>query len=162
MDGSGFIFFRMQATRLFPPEIYLNSPEVRARVNYYCRLPRACALSENSRSPAQEHLSKKKTVYYFDSHEISRYFPKHFSWETGFGDNREVFETPTILKSRMIPTGKHSFDVLLKLNKVRHFLFVNDTLDFKEKKDELVFVGWLSKKIGRSFWRNILDIRVAT
>ena len=145
------LFFRMRAKNLFPLETYLNSPEVRARVNYYCRLPRECDLGGNLRRLSQEHLSKKKTVYYFDSHEISRYFPKHFRWATRFGDNREIFKTPTVLKSRMIATEEHSFDVLLKLDKVRHFLFVNDTLDFKEKKDELVFRGLSSQKNRQDF-----------
>ncbi len=147
------LFFRMRAKNLFLPEMYLNSPEIRERVNYYCRLPFGCTLGENSHRLAREHLSGKRTVYYFDSHEISRYFPKRFCWETGFGDNRKIFETPTIVKSRMIPEGACSYDVLLKLNKVRHFLFVNDTLAFNEKKDELVFRGLSSQKNRQDFLR---------
>lgn len=145
------LFFRMRATSLFSPETYLNSPEIRLRVNYYCRLPWGCALGKNLRSLEQEHLSRRKTVYYFDSHEISRYFPKRFCWETKFGDNRKIFETPTVLKSRMIPKGTCSFDVLLKLNKVRHFLFVDDSLAFNEKKDMLVFRGLASQKNRQDF-----------
>lgn len=114
--------------------------EVAKRVNYYCKLAVGTCLNEDAQPLSSLRLGRKGTVYYFDSHEIARYFPKHLRWNTEFGDVNYLLPIPAITKSRPI-AGDNSNSVLLKLNKIRHFDFVRDSIPLQEKRDLLVFRG---------------------
>lgn len=110
---------------------YINS-----RVNYYNQL-------ENILSPSPEAIKisglglKKKSTYYFDTYEYLRYFSPDLKVDCLWGDNTIIPDYPALTKSR--PISKHNQnDVLLKLDKIRHFTFVNDTKPFSEKKNRLV------------------------
>ena len=61
-------------------------------------------------------------------------------FETIFKDLDEIPKTPSFVKSRPIH-GDNQNGVLLKLDKVRHFHLVNDSLKFKDKKNSIVFRG---------------------
>lgn len=113
--------------------------DVERRVNYYTQglnpfsLPKDCtAISEYKR--------KGYTSYYFDLKEFLHYFPKHFRFAYYFGDETHIEPIPTLFKARPI-AGKNSNSVLFKLDKRRHFRFVDDRLSFAEKKDMAVFRG---------------------
>lgn len=80
------------------------------------------------------------TAYYLDQHEVTRWFPKDFRWNFCPGDVYFTPTTPTIVKSRLL-TGDNSNSVILKLDKLRHFMFVNDTKPFRDKKDMAIFRG---------------------
>lgn len=110
------------------------------RVNYYCKLACGIRLNRDAGPLSLLKLGRKRTVYYFDAHELARYFPKHLRWNTEFGDVNYYIPVPSITKSRPI-AGDNSNSVLLKLNKVRHFQFVSDTAPFRQKEDKLVFRG---------------------
>lgn len=114
--------------------------EIAQRVNYYCKLPAGTRLNDDAPLLSSLRLGRKRTVYYFDSHEIARYFPKDLRWNTEFGDVNYLPPVPAITKSRPI-AGNNSNSVLLKLNKIRHFNFVQDSTLFREKNDLLVFRG---------------------
>lgn len=110
------------------------------RVNYYCKLASGTRLNHDAGLLSLLKLGRKSTVYYFDAHELARYFPKHLRWNTKFGDVNYYIPVPAITKSRPI-AGDNSNSVLLKLNKVRHFKFVSDSIPFRDKQDKLVFRG---------------------
>lgn len=117
---------------------------IRQRVDYYCRLtPSHCYdhekwLQESVELRHQQIAPKK--VYYFDAKEIARYFPDHLRWILLKGDITHVPDVPVVVKSR--PLGVDTTNsTLLKLEKTRHFLFVDDPKPWREKADKAVFLG---------------------
>jgi len=79
-------------------------------------------------------------VYYFDAKQVANYFNPHNRWILLSGDITYVPEVPTIIKSR--PLGDNNENsVVLKLEKIRHFLFVNDPKPWREKKNVAIFRG---------------------
>lgn len=103
-----------------------DKDEIMRRVDYYNRLAPSSALSASLCRPLSAHtwrLHKGPSVYFFDTFEFLRYFPKHFCWAHEPGDVRALFETPTIVKTRPLVHADSRFanSVLLNLDKVRHF-----------------------------------------
>ena len=97
------------------------------RVNYYNRLIEPVKLPEGSPCLNELKLQKKGKVYYFDSFEYLRYFPENLQWNYCFGDINFMPDTPSIVKSRPIH-NQSANAILLNLNKVRHFIFVKDSV----------------------------------
>lgn len=103
--------------------------------------PHFANLGYNNALSFRKHYS---TGYWYDSLKYTRYFDDALVWCYEFGDVNWYFPQPTITKTRPINSlANASADnsVLLKLNQNRHFAFVKDRLDFKDKKDMLVFRG---------------------
>ncbi len=72
--------------------------------------------------------------------ETARYFAPRLRWILTPGDVADLQPLPTILKSR--PIGDDNYNsVVLNLNKVRHFLFVNDHKAWRDKRDIAIFRG---------------------
>jgi hypothetical protein len=114
-----------------------SSDYLKDRVNYYNKLSETRELSPAARSLATFKLRKKHKTYFFDSHEYTRYFDSELRLNYVFGDITAVPDEPAIVKSRPI-RGNNENSVLLKLNKVRHFIFTNDRKDLTAKKNMLV------------------------
>jgi len=112
-----------------------NSEDVLSRVNYYNKL-------ENSRvTPEMESLSNfkyggKLSAYFFDAHEFTRYFSNNLKAAFRFGDITDVTH-PAITKSRPLNVNNAN-NVLLKLDKSRHFVFLKDRKPFAQKKNMLI------------------------
>lgn len=111
---------------------------IQKRVNYYNKTS-SFHISSQAKN-YNEFLKEKKKTYFFDMLEILKYFPSYLKFDYLFGDITEVPQTPSFLKSRPISNNNQN-SVLLKLNKIRHFIFVNDTTPFEDKKDMLVWRG---------------------
>ena len=114
------------------------------RVNYYNKLtddtPYDKALWNEQAVEIQHQPMTNQKVYYFDAKEIAHYFNPHKRWILRSGDITYVPEVPTIIKSR--PLCEHDENsVVLKLEKIRHFLFVNDQKPWREKKNIAIFRG---------------------
>ncbi len=137
-------FRRRLAKRLASiPEASLQA--VHDRVGYYARL------TEPFPVPSQAHRidairSDGYTTYYLDLCSLTRYFPPDRALAFLFGDIIEVPPVPTIVKSRPISDDNHN-SVVLKLNQVRHYYMVEDTVPFTEKNDLVV---WRGKCHGRA------------
>ncbi len=119
-----------------------NTADLQFRVNYYNKLKETHQLSEKSTTLATHTLKNAKysKVYFFDSKEYTRYFPKNLFWLFKSGDITTLQAEPTIVKSR--PIGENNQNsILLKLNKIRHFVFVNDKTKFEEKIPKILFRG---------------------
>ncbi len=118
------------------------------RVNYYNRLPAGSFLPNNA--PKLQDFRKKghRSVYYYDTYEYVRWFPKHYRWCYVFGDVREVPEVPSIVKSRPL-VAENANSVVLNLNKVRHFIFLKDPIPFRAKQNRVIFRGEVDGKLGR-------------
>lgn len=112
------------------------------RVSYYNKLDTYDKRKfEASAQELSEHkIPRKQKVYFFDTHEYTRWFPSHLRWGYEPGDIIHVPAIPSIVKSRPL-VADNANSVLLKLDKVRHFLFVNDPIPFTEKADRAIFRG---------------------
>ncbi len=124
------------------------------RVNYYNKLEAMTPL-DPTRSIQLEDFKlqhrKKGNVYFFDTYEYTRYFPKRYSIVTLFGDITQVPDTPSLTKSRPI-AGNNANSVILKLNKIRHYTFVKDKKTFTEKKDILIGRACIKQAQRIRFW----------
>ncbi len=116
-----------------------ESEYIEGRVAYYNRLQHQFVMEDNSSIFADLSL-KTRSAYYFDFHEFFRFFDPALQFHYVFGDVIDVPPVPSFVKSRPI-AGDNAKSILLKLNKVRHFTFVNDALPFQKKKDKLVWRG---------------------
>ncbi|MBR5275962.1 MAG: lipopolysaccharide biosynthesis protein [Bacteroidaceae bacterium] len=121
------------------------SPEkeyIMSRVDYYNRLADGATLPADAPTLGEHTLKNKKcgSVYFFDTYEYTRYFDAPLRWLLKGGDVTTIPPHPTIVKSRPI-AGDNANSVLMKLNKVRHFFFVNDPIPFEEKENKILFRG---------------------
>lgn len=124
---------------------------INERVDYYCKFIEKRKLDVNkSQSLKKGYRLKGKSAYYFDLKEYLYFFPCHFRFCYYFGDKVNVENCPTLYKAR--PTyGDNSNSVLFKMDKLRHFKFINDTIPYEEKKNMAVFRGSVTQKHRISF-----------
>lgn len=113
---------------------------IEKRVNYYNKVDTDFSVNENISTIKKFKQKEKKKTYYFDLIEYLRYFNPIFRVSYLFGDIVDIPKIPTFLKSRPID-GDNQNSILMKLNKIRHFIFVNDKNKFEDKKDILVWRG---------------------
>lgn len=107
------------------------------RVNYYCKLVNEVSLR---REYSLAKMPKAKNNYFRDFYEYSRFFRAELRVDTAFGDNISIPPTPSITKSRPIGNGNENC-VLCNLDKVRHFTFLKDKLDFDSKLNKAIYRG---------------------
>ncbi len=113
------------------------------RIDYYCKLNQKMALSAKA-TTIKDFKFMRPSSYFFDIKKWMRFFPEDYKFDYILGDVIHVPKYPSIVKSR--PIGHHNAcSVLLNLNHIRHFVFVNDTVNFTDKKDELVWRGNVMK-----------------
>jgi len=130
------LIFRKRLDKKLAAKDTFNSDYIEKRVNYYNRIAETYILSKNAETLSI--LRKRKlNTYFFDSYEFVRYFNPDLKANFLYGDIVYVPSEPSFVKSRPI-SGDVSNSVILKLNKIRHFLFVNDKLLFADKKSVLV------------------------
>lgn len=79
-------------------------------------------------------------AYFFDAKEITRWFKKSLLWQYCPGDVYFTPDSPTIVKSRLLIQNNEN-SVLMKLDKLRHFMFVDDKIPFTSKKNLAIFRG---------------------
>lgn len=119
------------------------------RVDYYCKAAAYPAVApkawlESSVEVGCQPMTRQK-VYYNDAMEYARYFDPKCRWNLISGDVNYTPAVPSIVKSRPI-AGDNANAVLLKLNKVRHFIFTNDPVPWRDKADRAVFRGKVAGK----------------
>ena len=127
--------------------------EIEARAAYCCRLDPAVPVPFPKDAPRlrDQFFPKRKHVYYFDTREVLRFFPRDLRWSFVLGDTTIVPSVPSIVKSRPIADDNGSASanansVLLCLNKVRHFTFVHDRIRFEDKIPQAIFRGVVNAK----------------
>jgi len=142
-------YWRRQRERLLQ-EINCREDKdyIRQRIDYYCSLNEPRPLPETSPCIGEQRLPKKRKVYYFDSREVTRYFDPSLRWELLPGDITHVPELPSIVKSRPLAADIQN-STLLKMDKVRHFIFVHDPLRWEDKKPMAIFRGKAAGKQSR-------------
>lgn len=134
------------------------------RVNYYNKLPHNTAVTTGKAADGSEMFplhnlkldavfngKRSNSVYIFDTYEYTRFFNQKLKAGFLFGDITRVPLIPSFVKSRPIE-GDNVNSVLLPLNKNRHYVLVNDTRKFTEKKDMLVGRTFVSQPHRKRFW----------
>ena len=117
-----------------------------SRVDYYCRLQSTVFLQEDKGRLADFSIKGRyNSVYFFDTAEHLKYFPKYLRWNYKFGDVTTLQFMPSIVKSRPI-MGNYENSVLLNLDKVRHFVFLRDKREFVKKENKAIFRGKIYEK----------------
>ena len=129
------------------------------RVNYYCKLNADSQYDktawENRAVSLRKQPITRQKVYYFDAMEIARYFNQSLRWILDPGDKPYVAPEPAIIKNRPLVENNDN-SVILKLEKVRHFLFVNDRKAWRDKKNVTIFRGDLGpRKENRDVFMNL-------
>ncbi|TYA74761.1 glycosyl transferase family 90 [Seonamhaeicola marinus] len=119
---------------------------VKKRVNHYNKLDDLIELPKTVLPLSELKLQKKQRTYFFDSKTFCRYFNDDLKMEFLFGDITQIPNVPSIVKSRPISdTNQNS--VLFKLNKIRHFNFISDSRTFESKKDMLIGMTTVKKRL---------------
>lgn len=115
---------------------------IRERAEYYCNLQGITSLPATA--PGVSEIAdikvKKPKVYPLDFLQYARCFNRHLKVPFLPGDITHVPEMPSIVKSRPIH-GDNRNSVLMKLDAVRHFIFVNDRQKFSQKKSKAIYRG---------------------
>lgn len=111
--------------------------KVEMRVDYYNKINFETKVTHNGTTVRDLLTPKTPKSYYFDTYEFARYFPKDNLIDFSFGDVNTVLNFPMITKSRPI-FGNNENNILLNLDKVRHFVSVKDSFDYTEKKNIMI------------------------
>ena len=118
--------------------------EIQERVDYYCKINDFSPLPENAVTQFS-YQRKGKSAYFYDLKEYLHYFPKKLKFKYYFGDTVSLESLPTLYKARRID-NEYRYSVLFKLDKMRHFRFVIDSVSYENKKDAAVFRGQVTQK----------------
>lgn len=146
-----------------------DSRYIHDRADYYCRLGSQTVIDkkkweQEAVAIGHQPMTNQK-VYYLDSMAFARYFPLDMRWKLLPGDIVHVPDVPSIVKSRPIANAvcdgdrgetavckDNSNSVILALDKVRHFTFIDDKTPFAAKKDIAIFRGKIENKPNRELF----------
>ncbi|MEF1284779.1 glycosyl transferase family 90 [Vibrio sp. M250220] len=148
-----FFFFRYKKS--LESRYSDKKEDIQIRVNYYCKLGSGL-IPSSFKTPIGSYKRKGYTSYYFDLKEFLHYFPKSYRFNYYFGDETHIEPIPTLFKARPIE-GDNANSVLFKLDKRRHFRFVEDRLNFSDKKDAAVFRGAVTQPHRIRFMQEMFD-----
>lgn len=132
------------------------------RVNYYNKLSSATLLDtlherhkvvriKDLKLHSRINNVKTGSVYFFDSLRYLRCYNPNTLAGTAFGDVTFVPAQPSFLKSRPIAEDNAN-SVLLALNRVRHFLFIDDATAFGDKADMLIGMAFIDQPHRKRFY----------
>lgn len=110
---------------------------VEERVEYYNKLEKITSLSPLAIKIKNYHISKRQKVYFLDTRKYLKFFNSKLKFQIIAGDVTKTLKYPTFVKSRPIAENNNN-NILLNLNKVRHFNFIKDEIEYDQKKDLLI------------------------
>ena len=114
--------------------------DIDLRLNYYNKLSRNELFDFSGTQIKDLTLPKTPKAYYFDTYLYAKHFDPNLFVNFEFGDVTHVPEKPSIVKSRPISDDNQN-SVLLKLDKPRHFVFIENDIPFTEKSDKMIGRG---------------------
>lgn len=150
---------RYRLQRLLDEYAHRSDKEyIDSRVDYYCRLGDYGEDVKGQWMGLFTSLGDQKPirpkVYYLDSFRYARYFADTMKWCLCPGDVNYNPEIPSITKSRPVCTDGDSFGALMKLDKVRHFVFLHDHRTWESKLDKVIFRGAIGQHSGDDYKKN--------
>lgn len=107
------------------------------RVDYYHKITESTSVLNCGTKVKDLLKPKTPKSYYFDTYEYAKYFDKELLIDFTFGDVNTVLDFPMITKSRPI-SEKNQNNILLNLDKARHFVSVRSDRSFDSKKNLLI------------------------
>ncbi len=128
---------------------------IQDRVDFYCHLEPPITLADNAYPLSRFTLKKKDrqvtgkvhSTYFYDCMEYTRFFPKHLKWTMLSGDVSHTLPQPGFTKSRpILPPEQPDNNILLNMDKVRHFLWIKDPFLWEQKEPRILFRGDVSCK----------------
>lgn len=132
------IYFQKKYAKKLEDLKYYNEAEIFERVNFYNKLEEEEPLVEGKKI-ADLNIKKSK-VYFFDFYEYGRYFKSNLKGHFLFGDITHIPKVPSFTKSR--PISEHNQNsVIMKFNKVRHFIFIKKDKNYDHKIDQMMWRG---------------------
>lgn len=132
-------YFRQNYGRLKAFEKECDQEELHNRLSYYFKIQKKFNLPDWAIA-VKDYKKTVGTDYYLDLKEFLHYFTSNTRFAYHFGDETHVNDHPTIFKARSIK-GENANSILFKLNKKRHFRWVDDKYSFIDKKNSLVWRG---------------------
>lgn len=142
------ITFRSQCRRLISHAAERADIDyIKSRVDYYNKLEGVATLSSDALNISDSILRNYhgSKVYFFDTNHYLKYFPQERRYILKDGDITYVPKEPSLVKSRPIGDA-NSNSVLLNMDKVRHFVFLNDAIPFRDKRNMILYRGDTTNK----------------
>lgn len=134
------IIFRSSLKKVLSKTSDYDRSYIEERVNYYNKIDSNFTLNSEETTLISQFKKTKGWTYFFDLYSTIKYFAKSKRFAYLNGDICHIPDQPTFLKSRPI-SSENNNSVVLKLNKIRHFTFINDSLSYQEKKDMAAWRG---------------------
>ena len=132
------VFYRNQLEKiLLAAPKRADYAEILDRVNYCNKLNSPFS---SGTVTVGDFNDRKSSSYYFDLLQYIKYFSGDNKFSYEFGDVITVPAVPAFVKSRPIAEPNNN-SVLAKLDKIRHFRFVDDPYKYQDKLDQLVWRG---------------------
>ncbi|MDG2188372.1 MAG: glycosyl transferase family 90 [Candidatus Marinimicrobia bacterium] len=160
------IFYRLQLQSELKKIKYYDKQYIFSRLNYYNKRKGRFKVSKNAMTNKElffrqiniikENIFKKNmgfkkyTTYFFDLYKLFSFFDNRKKLDFIFGDITKAQKIPTLVKSRPIINSDDS--IILNLNKVRHFHFINDHKKFLNKKNKAVWRGYGENSEARQYF----------
>jgi len=148
-------FFYQLRKKKWVNKNHLKDDDFLERLEYYISPNINTASKKNWISIKNYKLPKRGSMYFFDLLKYLKFFSYHQKINYKFGDVTSNFDSPTIVKSR--PINHNGNSVLMKINQLRHFNFINDKTNFRDKKDSIVWRGLIHKENRRSLIEKFHD-----
>ena len=148
-------YFKQKFQRLMKAKQQFDAKEIEHRLNYYVKLDTVQPIPEQAVA-INNFKFQKPSTYYFDLKEYLHYFKPETRFAFCFGDDTHVNDYATLFKARPIASPNEQ-SVLFKLNKLRHFEWVNDTVAFEDKQDALIWRGDAHQPIRQLLLQNYQD-----
>ena len=133
------VFYRVFLNKNLAKITEYQREYIENRVNYYNKLNNYID-SSGFESSVVTFKKTRGTTYFFDLRNVIKYFPGQFKFSAIVGDVKEVPTQPCFVKSRPIVSNNEN-SVLLKLNKIRHFNFIDDQIPYHQKKNIAAWRG---------------------
>lgn len=151
-------FFRWNYSRLRKIEESTHQGILKKRLDYYFKIKTPFSIPKTIQE-IQYFKRKQGTGYYLDLKEFLHYFKPNTKFAYHFGDETNINPFPTLIKARPINSDNKN-SILFKLNKKRHFKWVEDSISFENKKNMIVWRGGayrtLRKTFVKKFWNHPL------
>lgn len=115
--------------------------DILSRLNYYNKIHTSFSIDKSL--PVYQTINLKKEGSWFYHYDLTMQlaaFSENLLFHYLPGDIQTIPDAPTLVKSRPISDNNEN-SVLLKLNTIRHFNFVQDPFQYEDKKDMLVWRG---------------------
>ncbi|MGX9986754.1 glycosyl transferase family 90 [Soonwooa purpurea] len=126
------------------------------RVDYYNKLNQSQKVDHFGTKIKDLLHPKTPKSYYFDTYEYAKYFDKDLLIDYEFGDVNTILPFPMITKSRPI-YGDNQNNILLNLDKARHFVSVEDNKRFEDKRNRLIGRAAVHQQHRADFFNQYFD-----